>query len=619
MVLNRYPLWKNALVVFILVFGFIYALPNLFGEDPAVQVTGVGSTIVDASTVSTISEVLQSLGVAPKSIEETKQTILIRCGNVDEQLKMKEAIAAKLGDNYSVALNLASASPRWLSRLGATPMKLGLDLRGGVHFTLAIDIPTVVTQYLEGVGRSMEVGLREQSIRYLSIMPQRDQRMRLVFRDDENFTKALSYLRKQFPQFEFEKDDKSQFILYGNLSTAEMTALRQRAVDQTMTTLRNRVNELGVSEALVQQQGLDRIAVDLPGIQDTARAKDVLGGTATLEFKMVDVEHDLRSALAGHPIPGSKLYPYEDRAVLLKNQIILTGNAITDASAGFGEDGRAAVNIRLGGGGEVAFHRVTGQNVGKPLAIVFVETKMSTQMQEGKAVRVAHKNERVISVATIRSALPPSFQITGLSSPTEGRDLSLMLRAGALPAPIDIVEERTIGPQLGAENIKQGMNAILVGMGIVVLFLIFYYRVFGFIADLALFANMLLLVALLSVLGATLTLPGIAGIVLTLGMAVDANVLIFERIREELRHGQGIQKSIHAGYERAFTTILDANITTLIVSFVLFGIGTGPIKGFAITLSLGILTSMLTGILFARALVNKVYGQRNVTKLSIGI
>lgn len=618
MLLNRYPFWKNAFVVLMLLFGLLYALPNLYGEDPAVQVEVKRSASMNQEVEARVQNTLKTLAISPKAIELSSQGLLIRCHSVDEQLKVKEALVESLGEQYSVALNLASASPKWLSWIGASPMKLGLDLRGGVHFTLAIDIPTVLTQSLEGFSRNLEASMREQSIRYVSVTPN-SQGLQLVFRDQENFDRALKYLKPHFMQFDFEKDPKSQFILLANLTSSEMTALRQRAVDQTMTTLRNRVNELGVSEALVQQQGLDRIAVDLPGIQDTARAKEVLGGTATLEFKLVDAEHDVRTALAGHPVPGSRLYPYENRSVLLKNQIVLTGNAITDAASGFGEDGRAAVNIRLGGGGEVAFHRITGQNIGRPLAIVFVETKIATKNEEGKRVRVVNKKEKVISVATIRSALPPSFQITGLSDPMEARDLALLLRAGALPAPIDIVEERTIGPQLGAENIHQGMLAIAVGMCLVVVFLVAYYRLFGLIADLALLANLLLLVALLSVLGATLTLPGIAGIVLTLGMAVDANVLIFERIREELQHGQGIQKSIHAGYERAFTTILDANITTLIVSFVLFGIGTGPIKGFAITLSLGILTSMLTGILFARALVNKIYGQRHVAQLSIGI
>lgn len=618
MLLNRYPFWKNAFVVLMLFFGLLYALPNLYGEDPAVQVEVKRSASMNQEMETRVQNTLKTLAISPKAIEKSSQGLLIRCHSVDEQLKVKEALFDSLGEQYSVALNLASASPKWLSWIGASPMKLGLDLRGGVHFTLAIDIPTVLAQSLEGFSRNLEASMREQSIRYVSVTPH-SQGLQLVFRDQENFDRALKYLKPHFTQFDFEKDPKSQFILLANLTSSEMTALRQRAVDQTMTTLRNRVNELGVSEALVQQQGLDRIAVDLPGIQDTARAKEVLGGTATLEFKLVDAEHDVRTALAGHPVPGSRLYPYENRSVLLKNQIVLTGNAITDAASGFGEDGRAAVNIRLGGGGEVAFHRITGQNIGRPLAIVFVETKIATKNEEGKRVRVVNKKEKVISVATIRSALPPSFQITGLSDPIEARDLALLLRAGALPAPIDIVEERTIGPQLGAENIRQGILAIAVGMCLVVVFLVAYYRLFGLIADLALLANLLLLVALLSVLGATLTLPGIAGIVLTLGMAVDANVLIFERIREELQHGQGIQKSIHAGYERAFTTILDANITTLIVSFVLFGIGTGPIKGFAITLSLGILTSMLTGILFARALVNKIYGQRHVAQLSIGI
>src|SRR3989338_1780040 len=620
MVLNKYPLWKNSLIFFIVLFSFIYSLPNFYGENPAIQISEVGNNTLSPELIQKIKSFVEKNHFPIKSLEEEKNhTILIRTNDVDVQLALKEALRFFLGDNYTVALNLASASPAWLTFLGATPMKLGLDLRGGVHFTLQVDTASVIKQYLEGTIRSIETNLRETNIRYTHLLSGQSNEIDLVFRDQENFVKASDHLPGDFPQFDFARDQKNQFIITATLKSSEITTLRQHAIEQTMTTLRNRVNELGVSEAMVQQQGLDRIAVDLPGIQDTARAKEVLGGTATLEFKMVDVDHDVRSALSGSLISGSRLYHYDNRPVILKNQIILTGNSITDASSGFGEEGRPAVNIRLGGGGEGLFHRVTAQNIGKPMAIVFVETKFATKIEEGKSVRIAYKKERVISVATIRSALPNHFQITGLSSSNESRYLSLMLRAGALPAAIDIVEERTIGPQLGAENVKLGVQALLIGMGIIMIFMVFYYGLFGFISDLAIFANLLLLIALLSVLGATLTLPGIAGIVLNVGMAVDANVLIFERIREEWRNGVSLQKSIHAGYERAFSTILDANVTTLIVSFVLFGVGTGAIKGFAITLSLGILTSMFASILFARAIVNKVYGQRVVKSLSIGV
>src|SRR3990167_3425396 len=505
MVLNKYPLWKNSLIFFIVLFSFIYSLPNFYGENPAIQISAVGNNTLSPELIQKIKSFVEKNHFPIKSLEEEKNhTILIRTNDVDVQLALKEALRFFLGDNYTVALNLASASPAWLTFLGATPMKLGLDLRGGVHFTLQVDTASVIKQYLEGTIRSIETNLRETNIRYTHLLSGQSNEIDLVFRDQENFVKAL-----------------------------------------------------------------DHLPVDLPGIQDTARAKEVLGGTATLEFKMVDVDHDVRSALSGSLISGSRLYHYDSRPVILKNQIILTGNSITDASSGFGEEGRPAVNIRLGGGGEGLFHHVTAQNRGKPMAIVFVETKFATKIEEGKSVRVAYKKERVISVATIRSALPNHFQITGLSSSNESRDLSLMLRAGALPAAIDIVEERTIGPQLGAENVKLGVQALLIGMGIIMIFMVFYYGLFGFISDLAIFANLLLLIALLSVLGATLTLPGIAGIVLNVGMAVDANVLIFERIREEWRNGVSLQKSIHAGYERAFSTILDANVTTLIVSFVL--------------------------------------------------
>ncbi len=393
---------------------------------------------------------------------------------------------------------------------------------------------------------------------------------------------------------------------------------RQYTIEQTMTILRNRVNELGVAEAVVQQQGSSRVAVDLPGIQDSARAKRILGGTATLEFRMVDVEHDVRNAGNGLTPVGSKQYKYENSAVLLKNQVILSGDSITSARSGVADDGSPAVMIRLGGGGESLFNRVTRQNVGKPMAIVFVETKTDRKELDGKIVKSRRKVERVISVATIRSALGNNFQISGLGDIQESRNLALLLRAGALPAAIDIVEERTVGPTLGLANIQRGVLSLKVGMGIILLLMLAYYRLFGFVADIALALNLVLIVAILSIVGATLTLPGIAGIVLTVGMAVDANVLIFERIREELRNGMTPHAAIHSGFERAFSTIVDANVTTLIVAIVLFGVGTGPIKGFAVTLIIGLLTSMLTAITFTRAMINLMYGGRTVQRLSIG-
>lgn len=613
--LNKYPLWKNLLIVFILLLGFIYAAPNLFGDDPAVQISPPTTTKVDASLIDEVNDVLKKSGLNPLSAQQDNQNILIRFKDTDVQLKARDLLAQTLGADYTVAVNLAPATPKWLVAVGALPMKLGLDLRGGVHFALEVDVNAIVKQRMEGVVKNVSDSLREQKIRYAAVLQQQKQLI-VAFRDLATENAALDLLKRQFPEMQFTlQNQNNRFQIIGEWTQDGLSKLRQSAIDQTMTTLRHRVNELGVAEPVVQQQGPDRIAVDLPGIQDTARAQQILGGTATLEFRLVDIANDPR----GITPPGSHLYDYDGRPVLLKDQIILAGSSITDASASFGEDGRPSVNISLGGGGEGYFHRVTGENIGKPLAIVYVETKASTQVVNGQSVRVPHKVERVISVATIQSALPSHFQITGLTDAQESRNLGLLLRAGALPAPIYVVESRTIGPQLGAENIRMGVISIVTGFVLVVIFMAIYYRVFGLIANLALAMNLVLVVALLSILGSTLTLPGMAGIVLTVAMAVDANVLIFERIREELRNGMTPQASIHAGYDRALATIIDANVTTLIVMLVLFGIGTGPIKGFAITTTLGLLTSMITAIMMTRAIVNATFGGKHLERLSIGI
>jgi preprotein translocase subunit SecD len=617
--MNKYPLWKNIFLAIILVLGFIYAAPMLYGEDPAVQVTLNSGVRPAADLVNKITAALHNANLANKSIQQENQTVLIRFTDTDTELKARDVLQAMLGDDYTVAVNIAPATPNWLVALGAQPMKLGLDLRGGVHFALQVDTDAVVEQRMQGIVKNISDVLRQANIRYTAVVQQQNQVM-VGFREAQAQADALTLLQRQFPELQFvQQNQGDRYQLIGVWSPQGLVKLQQTAIDQTMTTLRNRVNELGVAEPVVQQQGPDRISVDLPGIQDTARAQQILGGTATLEFRLVDTTHDPRSAIGGMTPAGSILYNYNGMPVLLKDQIILTGNSITDASSSFGEDGRPSVNISLGGGGESYFHRITGENIGKPLAIVYVETKIQNQVVNGQTIKVPKKVERVISIATIQSALPSNFQITGLTDAQESRNLSLLLRAGALPAPISIVEERTIGPQLGAENIHMGVVSIVAGFILAVVFMAFYYSVFGLIADLALAMNLVLLVAVLSILGMTLTLPGMAGIVLTVGMAVDANVLIFERIREELRNGNSIQASIQAGYERAFATIVDANVTTLIVALVLFGIGTGAVKGFAVTLSLGLLTSMLTGLMFTRAIVNAVFGGRTVKKLPIGI
>ncbi|MEN9449657.1 MAG: protein translocase subunit SecD [Pseudomonadota bacterium] len=619
--LNKYPLWKNSLLLVLLILGFIYAAPNLFPEQPAVQISPSTAIMhVNLEALQTkVNALIKTVQISPVSEELNQQTLLLRFNNTDTQLKAKDILSSALGDDYTVAVNLLSSTPRWMQAIGASPMKLGLDLRGGVHFALEVDINNLVAQRMQGLAKNISENLQQARIRYLELTP-KEKQLSILFRDISSLTKAKSLLRQQFPAFDFAEatDNPKQLVVVW--SNQGLNSLRQLAIDQTINTLRNRINELGVAEPIVQQQGSNRILVDLPGVQDIARAQQILGGTATIEFRLVDTLHDPHLAQTNNLAPvGSQLYQYENQPVLLYKQVILTGNSITDASTSFDESGRSAVSISLGGGGESYFHQVTGENVGKPLAIVYVETKSSVKIVNGKITHIPRKVERIISIARIQTALPPNFQITGLTNPQEALNLSLLLRAGALPAPIYVVEQRTIGPQLGAENIHKGIISIVVGFILAVVFMAVYYGVFGVIADIALALNLVLLVALLSLLGMTLTLPGMAGIVLTVGMAVDANVLIFERIREELRNGVSPQSSIHAGYDRALITIIDANVTTLIVALILFGVGTGSIKGFAVTLTIGLLTSMLTGIMITRALINACYGGRPLKRLPIGI
>ena len=619
--LNKYPLWKNVLLIVLLILGFIYAAPNLFPEQPAVQIspsTAIMHVNLDALQYK-VNNLMKAVQIFPASEGLNHQTLILRFNNTDTQLKVKDILSSALGDDYTVAVNLLSSAPRWMQTIGAAPMKLGLDLRGGVHFALEVDINNLIAQRMQGLAKNISENLQQARIRYLDLTP-KEKQLSILFRDSKSFTQAKNLLQQQFPAFEFNPAANNSKQLQVVWSEQGLNNLRQLAIEQTINTLRNRINELGVAEPIVQQQGRNRILVDLPGVQDIARAQQILGGTATIEFRLVDTVHDPHLAQINNITPvGSQLYQYENQPVLLKNQVILTGNSITDASTSFDESGRSAVSISLGGGGESYFHQVTGENVGKPLAIVYVETKSSVKIVNGKMIHVPRKVERIISIARIQTALPPNFQVTGLTNPQEALNLSLLLRAGALPAPIYVVEQRTIGPQLGAENIHKGVVSIVIGFILAVVFMAIYYGVFGVIADIALAVNLILLVALLSLLGMTLTLPGMAGIVLTVGMAVDANVLIFERIREELRNGVSPQSSIHAGYDRALITIIDANVTTLIVALILFGVGTGSIKGFAVTLTIGLLTSMLTGVMITRALINACYGGRPLKRLPIGI
>ena len=619
--LNKYPAWKYWLLLVILTVGLIYSAPNLFGEDPAVQVLPTASRALTKATKEEIEKSLAEANIPFKSIRQENESLLIRFKDTPSQIKGKDVIYDKLGGNYTVALNLAPKTPAWLEALGAKPMKLGLDLRGGVHFLMEVDVDSAITRRMEGVLGDFRTELRDEKIRYRQISPGSNESINLYFDDKETLDKALGHLQKRYGEFDFlaqNQDGKMQIVC--QLKPAAIQEIRNYTLEQTLSTLRNRVNELGVAEAVVQRQGANHIVVELPGIQDTARAKDILGKTATLEFHLEAKEESLKATPGRQAPPGTKWYTDRDgRSILLKKRVVLTGDSITGASIGADDrTGRPAVHVRVGGAGLPLFKKTTIENIGNLLAVVYIETKTEQEMVDGQAVKKNKTHETLISIATIQSALGSNFQITGFTLP-EAQDLSLLLRAGALPASIQIVEERTVGPSLGQENIRLGILSIEVGLGLVVVGMMLYYSVFGIIANLALLINVILLVAILSVMGATLTLPGMAGIVLTVGMAVDANVLIFERIREELRHGMSIQASIHSGFDRALATIVDSNLTTLIVVIILFCIGTGPIKGFAITTCVGILTSMLTAVTCTRAIVNLAYGRRSVKHLPIGI
>jgi preprotein translocase subunit SecD len=619
--INRYPLWKYILILVVIAIAFVYAAPNLYGAYPSVQIMGANSTIVDDSTLATANNVLKNAGITYRDALFQNQTLLFRFTSTDVQLKAKEVIQQSLGENYLVALNLSPATPRWLKAVGAVPMKLGLDLRGGVHFLMQVDVDSVMQQRVEGDLHGIGQALRDQRIRYSGVNRRAGNQVVIQFRSQDALDAAYNFVSRRYTEFTWEKKStENEVVLQGTLSPPALFQVRQETVEQEMNTLRNRVNELGVSEAIVQQQGESRISIDLPGIQDTAEAKNILGKTATLEFRLVDVEHDaMNAAREGITPPDAHLFTFHNQPILLKNQIILRGSAIVTATSGFGEDGRPNVSVRLNGSGESFFTKTTAENIGKPMAVVYVEVKSTPKIENGKQTISYQTQRNIISVATIQSALGSDFQITGLTGQNEARNLALLLRAGALPAPVTIIEERQIGPTLGQQNIRMGLLSIEVGMGLVVIFMALYYGLMGIVADLALAMNLVLIVAALSLLGATLTLPGIAGLILTVAMAADANVLIFERIREEIRRGMGIQASIHAGYERAFVTILDANITTLIVMMILFSLGSGMIKGIAITVTIGLLTSMFTAMTGTRALVNLLYGGRPLKRISIGI
>jgi len=603
--MNQYPLWKNLLILVALIMGLVYTLPNLYGESPAVQVSPLRSGVTaDSTLMGRVETALKTSGLNPDAISLDATSVKARFADTDSQLKAKDILQSNLGEDFVVALNLLPRSPQWLTGISALPMYLGLDLRGGVHFLLQIDMKGALDKALESAASDIRSTLREQNIAYAGVS--RDGRLVTVkFRDAETRGKGENEIKQHFGGLLLnDKDEGGEFLLVAALKPEEEKRIQDSAVQQNLITLRNRVNELGVAEPVIQQQGADRIVVQLPGVQDTARAKDILGRTATLEVRLVDEEHHYAE---GSPVPfGTEMFKERDGTPLLvKKAVIFTGERISDAQPGFdSRDNEPAVHINLDGVGARKFKEATRENVGKRMAIILFE--------KGKG--------EIVTAPVIREEIGGGrVQITGRMSTEETKNTALLLRAGALAAPMDIVEERTVGPSLGADNITRGFHSTQIGFTAISIFMIAYYLMFGGVSVLALGANLLLLVALLSMLQATLTLPGMAGIALTLGMAIDANVLINERIREELHNGNTPQASIHAGYEHAFGTILDSNITTLIAGIALFMFGSGPIRGFAVVLCLGILTSMFSAVLVSRALVNLIYGRKpRLTKVAIG-
>ncbi|EOC0418262.1 protein translocase subunit SecD [Cronobacter malonaticus] len=614
--LNRYPLWKYLMLVVVLIVGLLYALPNLYGEDPAVQITGARGVAASEQTLIQVQNTLQKEKISAKSVALEEGAILARFDSTDTQLRAREALMSSMGDQFVVALNLAPATPRWLTAISAEPMKLGLDLRGGVHFLMEVDMDTALGKLQEQNMDSLRSDLREKGLSWTNVRKADNYGVTIQFRDSDTRDAAVSYLTSRHRDMVISSQGDNS--LRAVMSDERLREAREYAVQQNINILRNRVNQLGVAEPLVQRQGADRIVVELPGIQDTARAKEILGATATLEFRLVNSSVD-RSAAATGRVPGDSEVKMtrEGQPVVLYKRVILTGDHITDSTSGVDQYNMPQVNISLDSSGGNIMSNFTKDNIHKPMATLFVEYKDSGKKDaNGRSILV--KQEEVINVATIQARLGQNFVITGIDNPNEARQLSLLLRAGALIAPIQIVEERTIGPTLGMQNITQGLEACLAGLAVSILFMILFYKKFGLIATTALLANLVLIVGIMSLLpGATLTMPGIAGIVLTLAVAVDANVLINERIKEELSNGRSVQQAIDEGYRGAFSSIFDANVTTLIKVIILYAVGTGAIKGFAITTGIGVATSMFTAIVGTRAIVNLLYGGKRINKLSI--
>jgi len=615
--LNQYPLWKYVLLVVVLLFASIFALPNLYGEDPAIQITHRTKTLTDDQKIL-VEQAIQAKELKFKSVEVTDGRLLVRFEDTETQLKAVEVLKESLNTQYLIALNLAPATPDWLRAINADPMYLGLDLRGGVHFLMEVDMVAAIKRLEESQLSDIRSYLRDKKIRYRGVRRD-DTGLHINFRELTHLQQAAEKLPREFRDLEFT-DDETSLTINAKLTEVAIRAEKKSALQQNIITLRNRVNELGVAEPVIQQQGSSRIVVQLPGIQDTAGAKKILGATATLEFRMaVGTKAEWYSSKESGRTPlNAILYHERDGSpVLLNRRVIVTGDQIVDAASTIdSQSGSPAVSIRLNSKGANKMGDITRDNIGNPMGVVFIENKIVTKKVGDTVTKQRTTTKEVINIATIRGQFSHRFQITGLES-QEARDLALLLRAGSLRAPIEIIEERTVGPSLGKDNIAKGFMSVVIGFCLVLVFMAVYYKGFGLIANIALTANLVIIIAVLSLLQATLTLPGIAGIVLTVGMAVDANVLIFERIKEELKIGNSPQASIHAGYEKAFSTITDANVTTLIAAIVLFSLGTGPIKGFAITLSIGILTSMFTAIVGTRAIVNTLYGNREIKKLSI--
>ena len=616
LLMNRFPLWKNLLVVIAVVAGLLISLPNLFGEAPAVQVGLTSGEPLTDSGIERVNQVIASQEIEGAAPYTDKGRLMVRFPSVDIQLKAADSLRLALGKEYLVALTLTPNTPAWLRAIGLRPVPLGLDLRGGVHFLFEVDISTAIKQRLDSYAGDFNKLLRENRIRRSISVTGNEVLVRLP--DAADADRAEELLKDADPDLSIERRTSGgSAVIVVQMTPPQIKEREDFAIQQNVTTLRNRVNELGVAEPVVQRQGADRIVVQLPGVQDPAQAERVLGATATLEFRLVCAdENPLEAERTGRAPLGCELFQMRGGGpVLLKRRTIVTGDQLVDASQGF-DQGQAAVYVRLDSKGARSMLETTRENLKKPMAVVYIEQKRDTVERDGKKVEVPRVEREVINVATINGVFSSSFQITGLDT-FEARDLALLLRAGALAAPVYKIEERTIGPSLGQDNIDRGIQAFLYGFLFVGVFMVVYYRLFGLIANIGLLVNVVLIVALLSLLQAALTLPGIAGIVLTIGMAVDANVLINERIREEVRNGSTPQAAISAGYDKVFSTIADANITTLIAGIVLFAFGSGPIKGFAVVLCLGILTSMFTALVVTRAVVNLVYGGRKVERLSV--